>query len=103
MAIEQNTTTACRHEFAGDALGLMVRCKKCGAPPQQTQTTVTQFKPGSFGCHEALHMASVIAEMVDERLCQHPAISARPDWLQRAETACQALHDLYQEIGREHL
>ena len=32
-------TTDCRHEFTGDALGLNVRCKKCGAPSPFHQTT----------------------------------------------------------------
>lgn len=64
---------------------------------------VQRFKPGSFGCHEALHMASVLAEMIDEQLCQHNAVSTRPEWLALATTAREALHNLYQAIGKEHL
>ena len=60
------------------------------------------FGPGSFGCHEVLHIASVLAELVDEQLRQHPAIALRADWLALAERACETLHSLYNAIGREH-
>lgn len=53
------------------------------------------YAPGSFGCHEALHTASIIMDMIDERLSQHPAIVGRPDWRVKADAAHQALFDLY--------
>lgn len=61
------------------------------------------FAPGTYGCHEALHMASVLAEQVDAQLLEHAAIIHRPDWYQLAWTAQQALMDLYQAIGAEHM
>ncbi len=61
-----------------------------------------RFVPGTFGCHEALHMASVLAEMVDERLCEHPAIQLQPEWRAKADAAATALFDLYQMIGAKH-
>lgn len=61
------------------------------------------FAPGTFGCHEALHMASVLAGMVDDQLCEHPAIQQRPDWQTLADRAREALSDLYQAIGQEHV
>lgn len=66
-------------------------------------TTQEHFKPGSFGCHEALHMASFFAGVVDEELCEHPAIKAREEWSELAHKAATALADLYQAIGRDHL
>jgi hypothetical protein len=61
------------------------------------------FSPGSMGCHEALHMASFLASAVDQELREHPAIQANPEWLKLAETATEALADLYQKIGAQHL
>ena len=61
------------------------------------------FTPGTFGCHEALHMANVLGELVDTRLCEHPAVQQRPEWAALAEQASTALHDLYQAIGAEHM
>ena len=61
------------------------------------------YAPGTFGCHEALHMASFLALNVDEALCEHRAIAAVPAWRALAETARVALYDLYQAIGAEHV
>ena len=61
------------------------------------------FQPGTYGCHEALHMALFLAESVDEQLCEHPAIQLQPEWHKLAEEAFDKLYDLYQAIGREHL
>lgn len=61
------------------------------------------MSPGSFGCHEALHMASFLCAAVDEQLCEHEAVKANPEWLAMAEVAREALMDLYQMIGAKHL
>lgn len=60
------------------------------------------FAPGTLGCHEALHMASFLADAVDRELRSHPAIVRNPEWRQLAETATQALADLYNRIAGEH-
>lgn len=62
-----------------------------------------RYKPGSHGCHEALHMASVLADMVDTHLVEHPAVVAVPEWAEKARAALDALADLYQAIGSEHM
>ena len=61
------------------------------------------YRPGTFGCHEALHMASVARDFVEEHVCNHPTIGLNPEWEALANKACEALFDLYQAIGREHL
>lgn len=62
-----------------------------------------RFAPGSYGCHEALHMTSMLAETVGERLSAHPAIMQNPDWLALASRAEDTLHALYQAIGQLHM
>jgi hypothetical protein len=61
------------------------------------------FTPGTHGCHEALHVALMFAEIVEEYLVRHPAIKAKPEWAAQAEMARRALFGLYQAIGRAHL
>lgn len=61
------------------------------------------MSPGSFGCHEVLHMASFLCASVDEQLCEHAAIKANPEWVALADRARDALLDLYQSIGAKHL
>lgn len=62
-----------------------------------------QFKPGSFGCHEALHMAAFLEEAVDRQLLAHPAVAMNPEWFALAATAGKALAALYQAIGAAHV
>lgn len=61
-----------------------------------------RFAPGTHGCHEALHMASVLAELVETQLAEHPAVRQNPDWQALADRAVEALADLYQAIGTLH-
>jgi hypothetical protein len=61
------------------------------------------YSPGSFGCHEALHVAYIMANMIDEQICQHLAVSQNPEWKNIADTARDLLHDLYHKVGASHL
>jgi hypothetical protein len=62
-----------------------------------------QYAPGSFDCHEALHMASAMLKSVDRELLQHGAIITHPEWFALAEEAFDRLYALYQAIGEEHV
>lgn len=61
------------------------------------------YKPGTWGCHEALHMTSFLENAIREELCQHPAIQSNEEWRACAEIAANTLFQLYQAIGKEHL
>jgi hypothetical protein len=61
------------------------------------------FKPGSLGCHEALHLTHVMVEMLDRHLGDHPSILANPEWKAHLDRAVEELATLYQAIGAAHL
>jgi len=61
-----------------------------------------EFQPGSYGCHEALHMASFFMESVDRGLVAHPTVTLNPEWFALASQAHDALFALYQAIGAAH-
>jgi hypothetical protein len=63
----------------------------------------TPYAPGSYGRHEALHLASVFYDIVAQHLAAHPAIKRDGEWAKLAEAASSSLFELYQAIGREHL
>jgi hypothetical protein len=63
---------------------------------------IHQFGSGSFGCHEALHMASFLAHAVEDQLCEHPAVALHPELRALADAACESLFALYQAIGARH-
>lgn len=60
------------------------------------------FKPGSYGCHEALDRCSLLAGLVDE-FAEHDAIRLNEKWHRDATLAAKLLADLYQSIGSVHL
>ena len=66
-----------------------------GSPPEG-------FEPGTFGCHEALHLASTFMIMIEEHLAEHPAVRANPEWDALAAAAVTALADLYHAIREAH-
>lgn len=57
------------------------------------------FLPGSYGCHEALHTAHLMTDIVERHLLTHPAILLNADWYRRAHRAVHEIGTLYQEIG----
>jgi len=61
------------------------------------------YAPGTYGCHEALHMTSYFASAIEEELCEHRSILANPEWRKLASSAARSLEELYQAIGAQHL
>jgi hypothetical protein len=58
--------------------------------------------PGSFGCHELLDRTSLIGDLVEESLLNHPACVGNPEWFAMASQAVELLRELYQRIGQDH-
>lgn len=53
--------------------------------------------------HEALHTACMFHDMVQNWLVEHPAINTNKKRVKLATKAADALQELYQLIGSEHL
>ena len=64
---------------------------------------VEGYRPGSAGCHELLDRTALVADILEQHVLAHPACVARPEWFLLAEQAAAALHELYQQVGAEHL
>ena len=62
-----------------------------------------QYRPGMPGCHELLDRAALFARWVEQDVAGHPACVANPEWFALAEQAADALRQLYQKVGAEHL
>jgi len=52
-----------------------------------------------YSTHEALHTASIVEDMIDVQLLQHPAILENLQWWTLADEAHKKIFDLYQAIG----
>jgi hypothetical protein len=62
-----------------------------------------EYEPGSFGCHELLDRASLMASLAETQLLSHPACIQDPEWFALADRAVAILGELYQRIGEKHL
>ncbi len=57
----------------------------------------------NYARHEILHMSLFLAESVHEQLASRPLVQQNPEWKHLAERAHEALFELYQAVGGEHL
>lgn len=60
-------------------------------------------QPGTFGCHELLDRTSMLADMVDQWICSHPACVQNAEWYRLAAQAAESLQQLYQQVGAAHV
>lgn len=79
------------------------RLKLIAAMARSKETTASALLarnvPGSIGCHEATHTASIVLELLDQHLLHHPAIAGNAEWFRLASRASEALFNLYQVMG----
>jgi hypothetical protein len=54
------------------------------------------------GSRSAFHMAYVLMDMIDNQLCQNPAVQMNPEWQNFADIAHDNVMALYQSIGRAY-
>ncbi|MBX7210121.1 MAG: hypothetical protein K1X78_17515 [Verrucomicrobiaceae bacterium] len=63
----------------------------------------SDYKLGSFGCHELLDRLHLVSQILQEYVLEHPACVLQPAWYASASEAASTLCDLYQVIGGGHL
>jgi hypothetical protein len=62
-----------------------------------------QYGLGSFGCHELLDRTNLLADQLEKSVLSHPSCVANAEWYALAARAVDALRELYQRVGAEHL
>lgn len=60
------------------------------------------FKPGSFGFHELIDRASIMANIWDY-VAEHPSCISDPDLYKDAQEIQMAIADFYQKAALKHL
>jgi hypothetical protein len=63
----------------------------------------SRYKPGSFGCHEALHTTWMLMDMTERYLANHRTIEDNEEWSSAVSGVLDSFWNLYQLIGAEHL
>lgn len=58
-----------------------------------------RYGPETFGCHEALHVAHLVYDLIERQLLTHGAIIQNAEWFRHVYKAQEELGELYQSIG----
>lgn len=75
-------------------------------PNAETQAAMAEAREikriaaSPFGIHEALHTAHVLIASYSDHVCDHPAVTERPEIAALADKAIEAMMDVYQALGR---
>ncbi|MDI7864074.1 hypothetical protein MRS76_19175 [Rhizobiaceae bacterium n13] len=75
----------------------------CHGYDSTPEELIHKFQPGTLGCHEALHAASLLMDLIDNRLTEHPAVALNAEWHKLAMVAQAAVCDLYRAINEVHM
>lgn len=62
-----------------------------------------RFGPGSFGCHEAMHVTNLMVELIEQQLVGHSAVLLNPIWYDNVREAQALLRRAYTAVADEHL
>lgn len=62
-----------------------------------------RFGPGSFGCHEAMHVTHLAVDLLERELLAHSAVLLNPFWYGRVREAQALLYNAYNNMAQEHL
>jgi hypothetical protein len=58
----------------------------------------TRFGPGSFGCHEAMHVTHLAVELLERELLTHSAVLLNAYWYGKVREAQQLLYRAYSAV-----
>ncbi|MFD1328861.1 hypothetical protein [Mycoplana ramosa] len=61
-----------------------------------------RFGPGTFGCHEALHVTHLVVDLIERELVGHSAVLLDPAWYQRVREAQALLYTAYSAAAQVH-
>lgn len=62
-----------------------------------------RFGPGSFGCHEAMHVTQLVVDLIERQLVQHSAVLLNPVWYAQVREAQGLLYHAYSAAADQHL
>ncbi|WP_188408459.1 hypothetical protein [Agaricicola taiwanensis] len=62
-----------------------------------------RYGPGSFGCHEALHVTNLVVELMERELAGHGAVLLDAFWYGKVREAQALLYSAYSQVAQVHL
>lgn len=72
------------------------------AGPDHSSLAV-RYGPGSFGCHEAMHVTQVVVDLMERELLSHSAVLLDSFWYDKVREAQALLRSAYNHVAEAHL
>lgn len=90
------------NEFEEERLRALAAREEEEAGEPEYRRLAVRFGPGSFGCHEAVHMTQAVVALIQRELVEHSAVLQDADWYRQVREAQELLHGAYQRAAEKH-
>lgn len=67
------------------------------------RSLAVRYGPGSFGCHEAMHVTQVVVDLIERELLSHSAVLLDSFWYGKVREAQALLRSAYTHVAEAHL
>lgn len=67
------------------------------------RSLAVRYGPGSFGCHEAMHVTQVVVDLMERELLAHSAVLLDSFWYAKVREAQSLLRSAYNHVAEHHL
>lgn len=67
------------------------------------RSLAARYGPGSFGCHEAMHVTQVVVDLIERELLSHSAVLLDSLWYGKVREAQALLRSAYNHVAEAHL
>lgn len=72
-------------------------------PGPDHRSLAVRYGPGSFGCHEAMHVTQVVVDLMERELLSHSAVLLDSFWYGKVREAQALLRSAYNHVAEAHL
>jgi len=67
------------------------------------RSLAVRYGPGSFGCHEAMHVTQVVVDLLERELLSHSAVLLDAFWYGKVREAQALLRSAYNHVAEAQL
>lgn len=92
-----------REDFEKERLAALAARRAAEFEGPDHRSLEARYGPGSFGCHEALHVTNLVVELLERELAGHSAVLLDAFWYSKVREAQALLYTAYSQVAQDHL
>jgi len=90
-------------EYEQNRMAALQERRQQDAEGADKRSLEVRYGPGSFGCHEAVHVTHLVIDLLDSQLANHSAVLLDPQWYSSIREAQSLLYRAYNVAAGKHL